>query len=314
MRMASEPRNWSETADPTGSPSRVSKWVLAQGKTAWKLLVYSSAYLAILASLEVLIVQMLLSLPPSPAPVVVGLITFAIYSNDRLVDLSSDAVSNPQRTAFMIQYQHVLYVLAAAAYGSAVALSAFGGPIAFGLALVPGIAWVLYAVSWVPAIDIPFQRLKEPLIINSAIVAVAWSLTVVFLPVAFAGVAITPAVLVIFGYLVLGTFVCTEISNVKDIESDIRSGVSTLPTVIGVSRTRHVLYGISVLVAVMVGHATVSGYLTTLSAGALLLGLVSLTGIVWLLDRTKRDKYLSIAAECTRLPVLGVLIVASHAT
>jgi 4-hydroxybenzoate polyprenyltransferase len=277
----------------------------------WKPLEYSSGYLAILAALEVLIVGHLLSLPASPAPVVVGLITFAIYANDRLVDLSSDGVSNPERTAFVRQYQHVLHVCAATAYGLAVALSILGGPVAFALALIPGIAWVLYAVNWVPAIDIPFQRLKELLVINSAIVAVAWSLTIVFLPVAFAGAPITPTVWVLFWYLALGTFVCTEISNVRDIRSDIETGVATLPVAFGVRRTRHVLYGVSLLTAGILGQAVVNEYLTTTAAGALLAGLVSLIVLVSLVGRSNREKFLSVAGEFTRMPVLAILIVAS---
>lgn len=311
--MASEPRNWSEAADSTGSLNRVTEWVFTRGKTAWRLLEYSSAYLAVLAALEVVMIQLLLSLPPSPAPVIVGLVTFAIYANDRLVDLSSDAVSNPRRTAFARQYQTTLYALAAIAYGTAVALSVLGGPVAFGLALVPGIAWVLYAVSWVPATGVPFQRLKELLVVSSTTIAVTWSLTVVFLPVAFAGVAVTPTVLVIFAYLALGTFVCTEISNVRDVESDLQSGVSTLPVAVGVSRTRQILYGISLLTAAMVGRAMGAEHLTTTAGGALFAGLVSLVGIVSLLGRTEKDQFLSVAAECTRLPVLGALIAASYA-
>lgn len=308
--MASEPQNQSAVAGLAVSSSRVVEWSVARGKVAWTLLEYSSAYLAVLAALEVLVVQTLLSLPPSPAPVVVGLLTFAIYANDRLVDLESDAVSNPERTAFVRRYRPVLYVSASVAFGAAVALSALGGPLAFGLALLPGAAWVLYAVGWGPAVESSFRRLKELVVVNSAIVAGAWSLTIVFLPVAFADAAVTPTVWVIFWYLALGTFVCTEISNVRDVESDVENGVSTLPVALGVRWTRRVLYGISLLIAAMVGHAMVSGYLTAVSAGALFAGLASLVAIVALLGRSERERYLSVAAEFTRMPVFAVLVFA----
>jgi 4-hydroxybenzoate polyprenyltransferase len=306
--MASEPGNRSTVADRTTRSSGVVERASAWGRRLWRPLEYSSSYLALLAVMEVFVVQEVLALPASPAMAVVGLITFSVYANDRLVDLDTDAVSNPHRTAFTRQYQSVLYVMAAVAYGAAVALSVLGGPAAFALALVPGVAWILYAVSWTPVVDLPVHRLKEVLVVNSAIVAGAWSVTIVFLPLAFADAAITPAVWVLFLYLALGTFVCTEISNVRDIESDRRDGVATIPVAFGVRRTRHASYGVALLVAAMVGYAMQTGHLTTLTGIALLAGLVSLVGIVSLLGRVGSPGRLSVAAEFTRVPVFVVLV------
>jgi len=310
--MATEPSNWSETVSKTGLANRAVRWSVTNIQAAWRVLEYSSAYLAMLAALEVFMVQLLLSLPMSPAPIVVGLATFSIYANDRLVDLDTDAVSNPQRTAFVRRYRTVLYVLAAVAYGSAVALSVLGGPVALAISLVPGVAWVLYAIGQVPAIETPFQRLKEVLVLSSATIAVAWSLTIVFLPIVFAGVAVTPSAWVIFGYLALGTFVCSEISNARDVESDIESGASTLPVAIGVRRTRYVLYGITLLIAAMIGIATSSGHLTIVSAGALFTGLLGLIGIIALVGRIENGQLLSVAGEFSRVPVLATFVLASY--
>lgn len=308
--MASEPKHWLEATDrPDRSDEPFGRWILDHSERLWKPLVYSAAYLAVIAVAEVLVVQYLFSLPPSPAPIIVGLITFAVYANDRLVDLESDSVSNPYRTAFVRQYRAPLYVLAALAYGTAVALSAVGGPVAFTLALLPGAAWVLYAVNPKLAVEIPFQRLKERLVVNSLLVAVAWSVTVVFLPLAFAGRALTPAVGAVFAYFVLATFVNTEVANVGDIESDREAGVATLPTVLGVRRTRHALYGIILLAATGLGYATVDGHLTGRAAVALGVGLVCLTGIVACLGRVERETLLTVAAECTRLPVFALITV-----
>lgn len=306
--MASEPGNRSTVADRTTRSSGVVERASAWSRRVWRPLEYSSVYLALLAVMEVFVVQEVLALSASPALVVVGLITFSIYANDRLVDLDTDAVSNPRRTAFTRQYQDVLYVVAAVAYGTAVALSVLGGPVAFALALVPGVAWILYAISWTPLVDLPVHRLKEVLVVNSAIVAGAWSVTIVFLPLAFAGVAITPAVWVLFLYLALGTFVCTEISNVRDIESDRRDGVATIPVAFGVRRTRHASYGVALFVAAMVGYAMQTGHLTTLTGIALLAGLGYLVGVVSLLGRVGAPGRLSVAAEFTRVPVFAVLV------
>lgn len=306
--MASEPKHWLQTGErPDYSEGPFGSRVLARSELVWKPLVYSSAYLALIAGAEVLIVQYLFSLPPSPTPVIVGLITFAVYANDRLVDLESDTASNPYRTAFVRQYQTTLYVLAALAYGLAIALSALGGPVAFALALLPGAAWILYAVNPKLAVEIPFQRLKERLIVNSLLVAVAWSVTIVYLPLAFASRALTPSVGVVFVYFMIGAFVSAEVANVGDIEADRAAGVATLPVVIGVRRTRQVLYGIVLLAAAVLGYAAVGGHLAAATAAALSVGLVCLIGVVACLGRVNRETLLTICAESPRLPVLVLL-------
>lgn len=306
--MASEPPTWRDvTNHHQTSGSRHLRRLREHSERFWKPFVYSSAYLAFIAVAEVLIVMSLLSLPLSPAPIVVGLITFTIYTNDRLLDLDSDAASNPQRTAFVRQYRHPLYVLSVLAYGLAVALAAVGGPLAFGLTLFPGVVWVLYAMDWISTSSVSIQRLKDVLFVNSVLVATAWSLTIVLLPIAYANATVTPAAGVIFGYFVLATFVNTEIANVRDVKSDRASGVSTLPTVLSVARTRHALYGITLLTAAILGAGVIADYVTALAAGVLSVGLVCLLGVTAAIGRAD-DKWLSIGAECTRLPVFALLV------
>jgi len=305
--MGSKSQNWSEGADQTlPINERILNWIFAQARWSQELLIYSSAYLALIAIIKVIIVIEVLSLSSSPAPFVVGLITFTIYANDRLADLETDAASNPRRVAFVRQHRNSLYVLAALSYGLAVAIATLGGPLAFGLALLPGVAWILYALDWMPG-SMSFQRLKEVLLVNTAVVATAWALTVVFLPLAFADPTLTPTVGIVFSYFFLGTFVNTEIANVRDIESDRQTGVSTLPTVLGVYRTRQALYGVVLLMTAILGYAMVGGYLTATVVAVLLIGPAYLFGVIALLGRTSED-ILTVAAECSRIPVFVILM------
>lgn len=307
--MASKPSNSFDVTEEKTTDTEPVRWLLAMGGWLWKPLLYSSAYLAVVAMAEVVIVRELLSLPASVAPFVLGLTAFAIYANDRLVDLETDAVSNPRRTAFVQRHRDTLYVLAALAYGLALALSVFGGPLAFGLTLLPAVAWVLYAIDWVPTGGVRFQRLKEVLLVNSAVVALAWALPVVFLPLAFSNATLTPTVGLVFLYFALGAFVSVEVANVKDIESDRQSGAPTLAVVYGVRRTRWILGGTVLLTALVLGYGVLGQYLTGPVAAVLSVGLICLSGVVALLGRTEREDLLTVAAECARLPVLGLLLV-----
>lgn len=284
----------------------VSAGVHVTGTTVWRLLTHTGVYLALIAAAEVLLVRHLLALPPSPAPVVGFCITFAVYANDRIVDLDDDALSRPDRTAFVRRYRSELYVAAALAYGVGTALAALGGPVAFGLALLPGATWVLYAVNWAPSSAVPFRRLKEIPVVNSILVASAWTLPVILLPMEFADASLTPAVGALFAYFVLATFVNTEIANVGDVETDTESGVGTLPVLLGMAGTRIVLYGVTLLTGLVLGYAAYSGYLSVASAVALAVGPTTLVGMLPLVGRYD-DNLLTVAAECSRLPVLAVL-------
>jgi 4-hydroxybenzoate polyprenyltransferase len=312
--MSSDPQSWTEISEWTvGSNNRVTKWLVGSSEQLWNVLIYSSTYMATIATLEVLLVMYLLTLPLNPAPLVVGFVTFTIYATDRIVDIESDAVSYPQRTAFVRRHRRLLSGLAAIAYGLAVALAAYGGPMALGLTLFPAIIWVLYAVDWAPTNVIPFRRMKEILVVNSALIALAWAVTVVFLPVMFAKAPVTPTVGILFVYFTIGAFLGTEIANVRDIESDRNEGVSTLPSTLGVKQTRFVLYGIALIGIGILGWAWVSGYMGWIAVVALSLGLLYLLGIVSLLGRIDDTHLLTVAGECGRLPVLAALGVASLA-
>lgn len=270
-------------------------------------LVYGSAYLALIAMAEGIIATALLSLPLNAAPVVVGLVTFAVYTNDRLADADTDAVSNPRQAAYVRRNRDILYVLASLAYGLAVALSVLGGPMALVITLIPGLFWVLYASNWIPEIGLHFQRLKEVLIVNSVVVALAWAATLTFLPLAFANASFTPTTALVFAYFFLRSFVDTEIPNVRDIEGDRAIDVATMPIVFGVRRTRHALYGIDLLTVTLVGYAALTGYLPGFLVPALFVGLIYSLGVTSLVGRVGDGERLAIATECEYLIVIAAL-------
>ena len=269
---------------------------------------YSSAYLAFVAMVYVAIVMVLLGLPPNLAPVVGGLVTFAIYANDRLVDVEADAATNPQRSAFVRRHRDELYALAAVAYGLAVALSVLGGPITLVVTLMPGVFWVLYATDWIPGVWFHVRRLKEVLVVNSAVVAFAWAASAILLPIGYTDAPLTPAAGFVFAYFFLRSFANSEIPNVRDVEADRAVGVSTLPVVFGVERTRRMLYGVDLLTAGIVGYAGFTGHLPALPVAALLVGVGYSLVVTAFVGRVEEVGLLALAAECEYV-VVGLALV-----
>ncbi|MDS0297746.1 UbiA family prenyltransferase [Halogeometricum sp. S1BR25-6] len=271
-------------------------------------LVYSSLYLVVIAMVEVLTVMMALSLPLSPAPLVVGLVTFAVYVGDRVADADTDELSNPEQSAFMRRHAKTLSTLSAAAYGLALAISIVGGPLALAITLLPGAFWVLYASDWLPSAGAHFKRLKDVLVVNSAVVAGAWAIAVLFLPLAFADAAFTPTAAVVLTYFFVDTFVNTEIPNVGDREADAAIGVSTLPVVFGVDRTRRILYGIDAFLVAFVSWAFLDGLLSAALTAGILVGLAYAFVLASFVGRSENYGRLSIAGEAKHLVVIAVVL------
>ena len=306
--MASDSFHWSDDPDrPVSETAAKHEALSAPVVRLWRVLEYSGAYLAAIAVAEVLLVMHILSLPLSPAPLLGALITFAVYANDRRVDVDSDVISNPNRTAFVERHADTLYVIAAIAYGLGTALAALGGPLVFGLALLPGGVWLVYAVGWTPMRIVPVARLKEIIVINSLLVSGAWSISVILVPIAYANAPLSPTVGVMFIYFVLATFVNTELANLHDVGSDIADGVSTLPTVLGVQTAKRVLTSLVLVLGALVAGAGVAGVVTWPMALALGLCPVGLFCIVALLGRVE-TALLAIASEFSRVPVLFALV------
>lgn len=281
--------------------------------STYRLLVYTSLYLALIAVAEALTVIVFLDLPLSFAPVVVGLITFSVYVNDQLVDLKDGDISNQLEEEYVSRHEDVLYVFASVSYGLALSLSVWGGVLSFAIALIPGIAWILYAsdivsdvTSW---IGIGLDRVKEIFLVNTGLVAVTWAVTLVFIPVAYGGSVVTPAVGTMFLYFLLRVFKNTEVANVPDVETDAARGVSTLPTVLDIRQTRWALHCLDAVTAVGLLYAVWMGYIPQLLSIALFAGLVYSTIVVAQIGAYSGEMPLTRYAEYEYLVVFGTLVV-----
>ncbi|MDS0296300.1 UbiA family prenyltransferase [Halogeometricum luteum] len=303
--MSNEPYHASAPADGV---DRLRRTVSERYRQLKDLLVYGSLYLVVVAVAEVLTAMVALSLPLSLAPVVVGLVTFAVYVGDRIADADTDELSNPEQSAFVRRHGRTLSTLSAAAYGLALALSLTGGPLALAIAVLPGAFWVLYASDWLPSAGARLTRLKDVLLVNSAVVAGAWAVALLGLPLAFADAALTPTVAVVFVYFFVDTFVNTEIPNVGDRHADAAIGVSTLPVVFGVVRTRRILYVVVASLGAFVAWAFSEGLLSGPLAGGVLAGLAYTLVVTAFVGRTENYGRLAIAGELKALVVLTVAV------
>lgn len=264
-------------------------------------LIYSKLYLAVIAATEVIFVLAVLGSGLNVAPLVVALITTAIYVNDQLVDLSDDDIAHTREREFVSENADLLYVFASVSYGVALSLSVFGGVVSFAVALVPGVAWIVYASGLIRSITdrvgIGFTRLKELFLINTILVALTWSLTVIVLPLGYLDGVSEPVVATLFVYFFLRVFTNTEIANVPDVEEDQKRGIATVPTRLGIRRTRWALHLIDALSGAVVVSAAALGILPRVLTVPFLLALGYSTVVTARLEQYSDSSTLGRLAE-----------------
>ncbi|WP_323677058.1 UbiA family prenyltransferase [Halorubellus sp. PRR65] len=229
---------------------------LSSARDAASAFVHASVVDAAVAAAKVLTVVLLLDLGVTPAVAVGGLLAFAIYASNKLVD-AEDEVNAPARARFVARYRRELVAATAGATVLALALAASAGPVALALTLLPALAAVTYSVR-LPVVD---RRLKDVLGVSTLLVAVSWALPTVALPVVWVGHAFTATAGVAFAFYLVQTAVAFEVRNVRDVAGDRAEGVRTLPVVFGTAATRRFLYAVDATALALYAAATATGVL-----------------------------------------------------
>ncbi|MFW6004264.1 MAG: UbiA family prenyltransferase [Halodesulfurarchaeum sp.] len=299
----------SSTVDQELHPSgewRVLPTLWKYAQTLKQIAVFTQLDLVVMGVAAMASVMWLLELPLSPAPAVIALVTFGVYVGDRISDVSDEPTATSARSEFMRRHRTLLSIGSALAYGLAIAIAAFGGPLALAITLIPGAAWIVYASDLFDGLGSSLSRLKRVVILNSTIVGVAWGIAIVFLPISFAGAAIGPIAVVLFAYFTLDIFVGTEIPNLRDIEDDAENGVKTLPLSFGITRTRHVIYTINVLIVGVLLYAFTTELLSLAFLGAALVGRAYAVVLHGFVGRTDRYRLLEFLGEMKHVLVAGV--------
>ncbi|MBX0322538.1 UbiA family prenyltransferase [Halomicroarcula sp. F13] len=260
---------------------------------------------SVVAAAKTAFAMALLGVTAPAAPVVVGFVTFAIYTANDLADVAEDGINCPERSAFVSDHWATVATLAVVGLllGVGLALAA-GGVAAVTVALVPVVASILYSVP----VASGRRRLKDVFLVNTALVAGAWGVTVTLLPLVLAGRPAGPLAAAVCLFFVLRSVVSVEVFNVRDVVGDAVTGVDTLPVVLGVGRTRHLLATLDgCSLAVLVALTPVADASLPAVFG---LAVVSYSlSITWFLGQTNATELLCLAKDGEYL-LLGLVALA----
>ena len=196
------------------------------------------------------------------------LFSFGGYSINRISDFGQDAVSHPDRTAYLKSRMGWLKGAVAACFAVGYVLALLRNPFFFAGLLVPlllafaycvGSDWVkdCFGVSW----------LMEATLVMNMTVSFGWSL-VPFL-VGLYYLEFPAAVFAFAPFIFLRLMVNTIFFDQRDMEADASFGVKTLPVKLGISGSTRVMDVLDLASAAYLA-AIVAAQLVPLFAGALL--------------------------------------------
>jgi len=260
----------------------------------------------VVAASKTLFAASLLSVDYSLAPVIVGLLAFAIYNTNNLADIDEDTINSPEKTAFVVRWRQVIIASSVAASVGAMAIALWKGGIpGFCLTLVPFVAAVIYSVPLLPG----GVRVKDVYLVNTVVVAAAWAIAVTYLPLVLGGTAPASTAVAVCLFFFLRTVVSVEVFNVRDVVGDRENEVTTLPVVLGIPRTKRLLWLFDVSsLLVIVGAATIAPLRVALIGGLIPIVCYSLV-IEWQLNQRDDESVLCFAKDIEYL-LMGVLVIA----
>jgi 4-hydroxybenzoate polyprenyltransferase len=216
-------------------------WWVTLASAAYKELVYGGHLLALGTSSMAATAALIIGRTPTWDLLLMAyLFSLGGYTINRISDFDQDAVSHPDRTAYLRRRLGGLKVISAACFVVGYLLALVRSLVFFGGLLVPlGLA-LLYSVGskrMKGALGI--SRLKEATLVKNVTVSFAWSLVPVLVGLYYLQLPLTIFALAPFIFLRL--MVNTIFFDQRDMEADAAFGVKTLPVTMGLTGSSRVM-------------------------------------------------------------------------
>lgn len=175
----------------------------------------------------------------------------SIYNMNNLYDIDEDTTNDPGKAGFVRQYRRVVWLVVTVSLTVATLLSALGGALAPTLVVVAFVGGILYSSE--------ITRIKDTFLLNTVLVSTTLSIISVGLPVAFGRTAMDASAVALFGCFLLKFAITVEMCNIPDIMGDRKAGVTTLPIVFGIQRTKIILWFFELVLFIAVFAAVENG-------------------------------------------------------
>lgn len=160
---------------------------------------------------------------------IVFLISYSVYSLDKIADLDKDVLNMPQRRSFLYERRKLVLTSSLAAYFLAALLTFLKTPAALPIVMIPIIANAFYGMKPLPGVP----RLKDIPLMKNIVVAVTWAMITTLMPALSGGYMGAVNIAVVGYFMFVKTFVDTVLYDMRDVEGDRLNGVRTIPVILG---------------------------------------------------------------------------------
>ncbi|VVB71609.1 UbiA prenyltransferase family protein [uncultured archaeon] len=175
----------------------------------------------------------------------VFLVSFSVYTLDKIADLDKDTVSMPARAGFLQGRKNLAIAYSSLAYLISIIIIFISRPISSLFLLVPMMANAAYGIRLIPGIP----RLKDIPVMKNTVVAFSWALVTIMIPVTYqshwkAG-TFSLVVFMVLYFMFIKTFIDTVLYDIRDESGDRINNVRTIPVLMGLEKTILILLALN---------------------------------------------------------------------
>lgn len=258
-------------------------------------LVYSNAWIALSAAAQVWAHFRLFDAQPSWQPILLAFLSmFWVYTFAKAVhfDPEADALNDPERTAFLLKFRPILIGLGLLGLLLGIQLAHSRSSTTLGLFLAPLLAGLFYDLKFLPA-HYKYRRLKDVTGVKGLVVASAWTLLTIGLPLQYGAEPSPVALFWVSLWSFLNWLVNTTYFDLGDLKGDRLESTQTIPVKYGFAATRRGLHALNLLALSCFLFAWVGGWLPQSTLPASLIAANNFA-ILW----RAKDEDTDIGTEC----------------
>jgi 4-hydroxybenzoate polyprenyltransferase len=228
-------------------------------------LAYTNILLGISLIFAAYVVSVILTLTiDATVLIIVFLMEFAIYNMNRYTDRTEDSISHPNRASFTEKHGKFFFLLSVLSYVIALIMTFMRNLPTFFIVILPLLIGIFYSIRWVPdniGNRIGFRRLKDIPIIKNLVVALAWAIASVLVVSFYFGSQISIISAFLFVFMFIRFYINTVTFDMRDIKGDSKSGLKTLPIILGEFRTKIFLVSVNTILAAFILFLIFIGWL-----------------------------------------------------
>jgi 4-hydroxybenzoate polyprenyltransferase len=224
---------------------KVHEFVEAKHRLAdiFRMLIHSSVYLALEAVGLSIFTILALGLPHIwGAYTITFLMTFAMYNMNRYSDIKEDMINHPKRHSFtysnmdMIQLASIISIF----ISFLIAISTnFQTTL---MLLITIVLASIYSFKFLPKKLTRYERLKDTPLVKNILIAICWTIITIGIILSYTQSPITISAIILSIIIFSKVTINTIVFDIRDVEGDRKSKTHTVPVILGVNKTKLLLY------------------------------------------------------------------------